>query len=95
MQPTEPRSEDRRIDLDSHHKMGNRKGNRALREVFPLSRTHFSVRSQPMRTRSECGCFVPTSISAAAYWTTASGGALCRPHELRAVGESVNGSTVA
>ena len=42
-----------------------------------------------MRTRSECGCFVPTSISAATYRTTASGGAFCRPHELRAVGESV------
>jgi hypothetical protein len=33
------------------HKIGNRKGNRALREVFPLSRTHVSVRAQLMRTR--------------------------------------------
>ena len=46
---------------------GNRRGNRASREVFPsraLGSACFRVRFEP---GSAGGCFVPTSISAATY----------------------------
>jgi hypothetical protein len=67
----------------------------APREVFPLS----CIRSLRVTADNKCSWarvhFAPTSISAATCSTSASGDALCRPHEFDAINEAVNGSTVA
>ena len=74
---------------------GNRGGNRASRGVFPLC----CIQSSANREQCEAGWtrrqFVPTAISAATYWPSAPGGALCRPHPFDRACETVNRRTVA
>ena len=59
---------------------GNRGGNRASREVFPLCCIQSSAHRERCRGGWTRRRFAPTAISAATYWPSAPGGALCRPH---------------